>query len=86
MVCLKLVKTKSLLGQLRYKSFFYWVNQLETDNSRPPTGTSPSEDDHVALLQILKKKLEQKEKNADVQPNDPGSPFYSVKSFEVLTP
>ena len=36
MVCLKLVKTKSLLGHLRYKSFFYYVNQLETDNSGRP--------------------------------------------------
>jgi len=73
------IQSKELVRTFGYKSFFYRVNQLEIDNSRPPTGTSPSEE-----MQIPKKKLEQMKKNVGVQPNDPSSPFHSVKSFEEL--
>ena len=33
---------------LSYKSFFYQVNQLTLDNSKPSTGTLPSEEKPAA--------------------------------------
>ncbi|XP_020630470.1 ATP-dependent RNA helicase DDX19A-like [Orbicella faveolata] len=76
------------------------VNQLKIDNSKPPTGTSPSEekpaakgqeDDDAAvaaesslLTKLLRSKLIQNKNEVEVQRNDPSSPLHSVKSFEEL--